>query len=93
MALPRYAADPPALRRTVPLDGLTLLYHRPSGTTHVVAAPVPELLDLLGAGPADAAELLLRLGAQFDLGGEGDLHALISGRLAELEVSGLVFRS
>ena len=40
------AADPTTLR-IVPLDALTLVYHRASGITHVVDAPVPEILEAL----------------------------------------------
>ena len=38
----RYAADPPVARLTVALDALVAIYHRPSGTTHLLASPAPE---------------------------------------------------
>ena len=47
MAGPLHHADPPAAVQRVELDGLVLLYHRPSGTTHFLASPAPELLDAL----------------------------------------------
>ena len=84
----RYRADPPSLRRTVALDSaLTAIFHRPSATTHVVAAPVPEILDALAEGPADAEALLARLAAVHELvGGASELAA----HLEELVVAGLV---
>jgi len=88
MADPVYVADSAELR-AVALDGLTLLYHAPSGMTHIVAPPAPEILEALGAGPADAAELLRRLGARFAFEGGEAIHA----RLGELESAGLVRRA
>jgi len=89
MADPVYIADFRDGLRRVALDGLTLLYHRPSGMTHIVAPPAPEILDALAEGPADAAELLRRLSARFAFEGEGAIHA----RLDELEAAGLVRRA
>ncbi len=86
----RYRADPPAQRRAVALDSaLTAIFHRPSATTHVVASPVPELLDALGEGPGDAATLLERLAADHDLDGGADE---LTAHLEELVVAGLVSR-
>jgi PqqD family protein of HPr-rel-A system len=87
----RYAADPPAARLTVALDALVAIYHRPSGTTHLLAPPAPELLDALAEGPADAPELLARLSRQFDLP-DAALDA-IAARMEELVLAGLAWRS
>lgn len=84
----RYAADPPAARIAEPLDAtLTAVFHRPSGTTHLLASPAPELLDALADGPADPAALLVRLGARFEVA-DADPAAL-SARLEELVACGL----
>ena len=91
MAGPRYFADPPEDVRIVALDGLSVLYHAPSGMTHIVASPAPEILAALQAGPADAAELLARLAATFDLGA-ANAAEIVGLRLAELEQAGLVRR-
>ena len=88
MAAPRYIADPAESLRTVALDGLSVLFHAPSGTTHIVASPVPEILGALREGPADAAELLMRLRRHFEIEGDG-----IAARLDELEAAGLVRRA
>ena len=89
MAGPVYIADPAAARSSVALDGLSVLFHEPSGMTHILAAPAPEILHALGEGPADAAELLRRLRTRFDFEEEGAIDA----RLAELEEAGLVRRA
>ena len=89
MAGPVYIADPASAVTSVALDGLTVLFHAPSGMTHIVAAPAPEILEALRDGPADAAELLRRLRARFEFDGDEAIHA----RLGELEAAGLVRRA
>ena len=66
---------------------LTLIYHRPSGATHVVAPPVPALLDALDA-PKTARQLAAELGFEDD-----EAVALLTERLAELVEAGLVWRA
>lgn len=88
-----YRADPPDARRIVTLDdGVTLVFHRPSGLTHVLASPSPEILDALSEGDADIAALIERLRATFDLEEDG-LEAALEARLAELETAGLIWRA
>ncbi|MBX9814121.1 MAG: HPr-rel-A system PqqD family peptide chaperone [Sphingomonas sp.] len=79
------AAAPGALR-TVALDGLTLVYHRASGITHLLASPAPEILAAL-AEPRDLAGLAAWLDARFDLAGG---EAALAARLDELIAAGLV---
>ena len=88
MAGALYIAEPEDAVSAVALDGLTLLFHAPSGMTHIVAAPAPEILGVLREGPADSAELIRRLRARFDF--EGEAEAAIHARLDELEAAGLV---
>jgi PqqD family protein of HPr-rel-A system len=90
MAGPLYIADPPDLLRRVELDGLTAFYHSPSGMTHLLAPPAPQILDALAGAAADGAELLDRIGERFEL--QGGVEAL-EARLAELEAAGLVSRA
>jgi PqqD family protein of HPr-rel-A system len=92
MAGPRYIADPRSAVREVGLEGLTALFHRPSGTTHILAPPAPQILAALAAGPADAAGIAARLEETFDLAAD-DSAAAIAARLAELEAAGLVRRA
>ena len=89
MAGPIYIADPEGAVTTVALDGLCVLFHEPSGMTHIVAPPAPEILEALREGPADAAELLRRLSVRFEFDGDEAIHA----RLGELEAAGLVRRA
>ncbi len=92
MAGPRYIADPMESVSTVALDGLSVLFHAPSGMTHIVAAPAPEILAMLRDAPADAAELLRRLRARYEFEGE-EAGDAINARLEELEAAGLVRRA
>jgi len=89
MAGPVYIAESAASLSCVALDGLSVMFHAPSGTTHIVAPPAPEILDALREGPADAPELLRRLRTRFDFEEDGAIDA----RLAELEAAGLVRRA
>jgi PqqD family protein of HPr-rel-A system len=92
MAASLYTADPPERVRRVELEGLTLLYHRPSGLTHFLAPPAPQILDALARGPASAAEIVERMGTDFEIEAE-DAEAAITARLSELEAAGLVWRA
>lgn len=93
MAGHRYRADPPGLLDRVELDGLTAVFHQPSGTTHILASPAPQILQALSQGPATAPTILGRMKKQFELEtGKGALLALES-RIAELEAAGLVWRA
>ncbi len=83
----RFLAAHPATLRVVALDELTLVYHRASGITHVLAPPAPEILAALAA-PMALDDLLARLSVDFDLL-DGGREAL-AARLDELVAAGLV---
>jgi len=89
---PVYIADEPGAVRSVALDGLVALYHEPSGMTHIVAPPAPQILEALGEGPGDARAILARIAALYDVDDEAEAGA-IEARLAELEAAGLVRRA
>ena len=73
------------------LEEMTLLYHRPSGQTHMVISPVPEILRALSdADAATPAEVHARLAHSYDLGDAEDAVARIGHHLAELAALGLV---
>ncbi|GAA0734222.1 HPr-rel-A system PqqD family peptide chaperone [Sphingomonas japonica] len=84
-----YRSAAPATLRRSDLDAMAAIYHRASGQTHLVASPVPEILDCL-AEPLSLDALLAALGERFDLvdADRGGLQA----RLDELAASGLVER-
>lgn len=90
MTTPTYSTDFPSNCRTYPIDGMTLLFHRPSGTTHFLDSPVPEMLALLAAAPMDAARLTAALCARLGLGEDEEARAVVEARLAELLGAGLV---
>jgi len=92
MAGPRFVADPPEAVRTVAIETLTALYHRPSGTTHILAPPAPQILEALAGRPGDADALLRRMEERFDLASD-DAPNAVAARLAELEAAGLVRRA
>lgn len=75
---------------TVVLDGFTLIYHRPSGATHMLSEPAPEILAALAEGPAGAATVMARLARDHGLDSEGDAETVIAERMAELAALGLI---
>lgn len=83
----RYRAPPAEGLSIAPLDDIVAVFHRPSGITHLVASPVPELLDALGGRWMTLAEIE----DEFELV-DGD-RAGLATILDELAVAGLVERS
>ena len=77
--------------KSVTLDGLSAIYHRASGATHVVAEPVPQILKALGRDRLTLAELLARLGADYDLA--DNVEGALIARLNELVTLGLVIQA
>lgn len=85
-----WQADDASARIMRGLDDMALVYHRPSGMTHILASPAPEILDALGQGAADSVTIATRLAAAHDV--EGDVAGTVAAQLAELAASGLVRR-
>lgn len=88
-----YRAESAGQLLVEPLDAMTLIYQRRSGITHMVAEPVPEILDAMGDAAFTAAMLVAKLSDQFELGADGDAEAVITARLEELADLGLVHRT
>lgn len=87
----RYCQDSPDSIASCVLEDMVLLYHRPSGQTHMVVSPVPEILAVLDDGPAlTAGEVHDRLAQSFDLGAPDEALPQIEAHLAELMALGLV---
>ncbi len=84
----RYRAPPAEALLTAELDSFTAIFHRPSGITHLLASPAPEILTALADAPLDLDGLLARLSDRFDLADADD--AALAARLDELMVAGLV---
>ena len=85
----RWRLDARSNLKRVELDALTAIYDRRSGMTHLLADPMPDLIDALAEGEADEAMILDRLG--IEAAGEAD-RAGLRDRLAELEAVGLAVR-
>jgi PqqD family protein of HPr-rel-A system len=93
VAAPRYRAAEAALLIVEPLDVFTAVFHRPSGVTHLLNEPAPQILEALGNEPLEMEALLARLEERYDLGdADGSGTALLCARLDELEAAGLVER-
>nr|WP_246348413.1 HPr-rel-A system PqqD family peptide chaperone [Sphingomonas aerophila] len=69
-----------------PIDAFTAVYHRPSGQTHLLVEPAPEILDALGRDGLTLAKLRAALAERYDLTEADDL----AERLEELVAAGLV---
>ena len=87
-----FIADPVEARIAVALESLVAIFHVPSGMTHLLAPPAPEILEALAAGPAAAATILARLSETHEVSGP-EAQAVIAARLEELETSGLIRRA
>jgi PqqD family protein of HPr-rel-A system len=86
----QFAADPRSEIIATPLDGLTALYHRRSGITHVVSEPVPQILDILAENPLSRGQLFDALVAQFEVPNTQETRDALTSRLDELKEVGLV---
>lgn len=74
------------------LDSMTLLFHRPSGITHMLADPAPAILEVMEEHLLTAAEIVSRLTATFDVESDIDAKDIVLARLEELSGLGLVSR-
>lgn len=86
----RYRAPPAEALLTAELDAFAAVLHRPSGATHLLASPAPEILAALAEAPLALDALLERLTERFDLA-DAD-RAALAARLDELVEAGLVER-
>lgn len=89
-AMPCYALTHRDDLLIAPLDGMAALYHRPSGQTHLVAEPVPELLAVLGCEAQSLTAILARLVRDYDLKADDDARSVLAERLDELAALGLI---
>ena len=74
------------------LDSMTLLFHRPSGITHMLAEPAPAILEVMDNDWLTAAEIAQRLNRKFEIEPGADAENVVSARLNELFDLGLVAR-
>jgi len=71
-----------------PLDLFTAVFHRPSGVTHLLAEPAPQILAALTGKEMDLDALMAALAADHEL--VGATRAVLVERLTELGEAGLV---
>lgn len=90
MTKPIYRSDFPRHCRIHPIDGMTLLFHRPSGATHFLDSPVPQMLALLAAEPRDAGALTAALCRTLGIAEDEEALMVVERRLADLVGIGLV---
>lgn len=69
------------------LDDFTAVYHRPSGATHLLVEPAPQILAALGNETLTPEDLLTRLSTEYEV--EGAREAL-AARVDELIATGLI---
>lgn len=91
MAEPRYRAVAADLILVEPLDIFTAVFHRPSGITHLLSEPAPQIMEALALAPLTLAALVQFLTQRFDLDA-ADAATTLQARLDELEAVGLVDR-
>ena len=72
------------------IDGLMLVFHRPSGSTHFLVSPMPEMLALLAETPLTATALCRTLCERFALPHDDEALVVVQARLGELIACGLV---
>lgn len=85
-----YRTDFPHQCRTHVINGLVLVFHVPSGATHFLTSPAPEILALLAEAPMGAADLSRKLCERLDVPCDGEARAVVAARIAELIGTGLV---
>lgn len=88
MPTPRYGAPGADALIAADLDTFTAIFHRASGTTHLLTSPAPEILAILGAEAMSLDALLVRLERDFDVA-DADATAL-AARVDELVAVGLL---
>jgi PqqD family protein of HPr-rel-A system len=88
-----WVGPPPSALQNVPMDGLCAIFDARSGQTHIVTAPVPEILALMGTTPMDHAAILDALCAQYDLEDTPDVALSLVARLTEMAELGLIKRT
>lgn len=61
MAEPRYRTVAAELILVEPLDIFTAVFHRPSGITHLLTEPAPQVMEALAGDPLTLEALMARL--------------------------------
>ncbi|MEW4467139.1 HPr-rel-A system PqqD family peptide chaperone [Parasphingorhabdus sp. JC815] len=86
-----YRAAPDGLIQH-PLDSMTLLFQRSSGITHMVADPVPAIMEVMETDCVTANDVVQRLALSYDMEVGMETIDIVLARLEELCALGLVER-
>ena len=88
----RYSGAAPVDVRLVDLGVITACYHRPSGQTHLLMEPSPEIMAHLWGRTMTLAEITTALAAEFDMAADqgSNFADTLTARLEELTAIGLV---
>ncbi|QTD56540.1 HPr-rel-A system PqqD family peptide chaperone [Parasphingorhabdus cellanae] len=73
-----------------PLDSMTLIFQKSSGITHMVADPIPAILEVMAEEALTADDIAQRLSLSYDLEDSTHVADIVMARLAELHLLGLV---
>lgn len=75
-----------------PLDSMTAIFQKSSGMTHIVAEPIPAIIDVMADHTLAIPEIVAKLADQYDVE-DGDVaEEIVAARLEELCQLGLADR-
>ena len=75
-----------------PLDSMTTIFQKSSGMTHIVADPVPAIIDVMADEVLNISQVLAKLADKYDIEDGDDAENIVAARLEELCQLGLADR-
>lgn len=75
-----------------PLDSMTAIFQKSSGMTHIVADPVPAIIDVMADEVLNISQVLAKLADKYDIEDGDDAENIVAARLEELCQLGLADR-
>lgn len=74
------------------LDSMTAIFQKSSGMTHIVADPVPAIIDVMADEVLNISQVLAKLADKYDIEDGDDAENIVAARLEELCQLGLADR-
>lgn len=90
---PVWAGDPISAYRFETLDAFDVVFHKPSGLTHLLGGEAVTILGLLVERASDEADLTQRLAVQLALAVDESLTETVAVRIDELADAGLITKA
>lgn len=90
MSAPIYRTDYPGDCVAHHIDGMMLVFHKPSGATHFLVDPIGEILQIVADAPCDAKALTQRLCDRLHAELDDEAEAVVHHHLDKLMGSGLI---